>query len=190
MALRAKLLGGGYYVPDRVLTNADLEKMVDTSDEWIVRRTGIRERRIADENMYTSDMAVIAAKRALENANTKAEELDLILIATCTPDMFTPSVACMVQAQLGAPQAAAFDVNSACAGFIAALTVANQFIGTGYYKKILVVGAENLSKMTDYKDRNTCILFSDGAGAFVVEASEEKACLRRKSARTAKAGKT
>lgn len=189
MALRAKLLGGGYYVPDRVLTNADLEKMVDTSDEWIVRRTGIRERRIADENMYTSDMAVIAAKRALENANTKAEELDLILIATCTPDMFTPSVACMVQAQLGAPQAAAFDVNSACAGFIAALTVANQFIGTGYYKKILVVGAENLSKMTDYKDRNTCILFSDGAGAFVVEASEEKGVLATEIGADGESGK-
>lgn len=177
MALRAKLLGGGYYVPDKVLTNADLEKMVDTSDEWIVRRTGIKERRIAPENMYTSDMALIAAQRALENAGVAASELDLILTATCTPDMFTPSVACILQARLGAKNAAAFDINSACAGFIAALTTANQFIGTGYYKKILVVGAENLSKMTDYKDRNTCILFGDGAGAFVVGASEDRGVL-------------
>lgn len=177
MAWKAKLVGGGYYVPDRVLTNADLEKMVDTSDEWIVRRTGIRERRIADESMYTSDMALIAAQRALESTNTAVEDLDLILVATCTPDMFTPSVACMLQARLGAKNAAAFDVNSACAGYITAVTVANQFIATGFYKKILTIGAENLSRMTDYKDRNTCVLFGDGAGAFIFEADEEKGVL-------------
>ncbi len=177
MALKAKIVGGGYYLPDNILTNEDLEKMVDTSDEWIVRRTGIKERRIADKDVYTSDMAFFAAKSAMEKTNTSPEELDLIIVATCTPDMYTPNVSCMVQAQLGAVNAAAFDVSSACTGFISALTVANQFIATGYYKKILVVGAENLSRMTDYKDRNTCVLFGDGAGAFVFEASEESGVL-------------
>ncbi len=177
MALKAKIIGGGYYLPDRVLTNADLEQMVDTSDEWIVRRTGIRERRIADNDVYTSDMAFYAAKKAIDNTNTNPEELDLIVIATCTPDMYTPNVSCMVQARLGAKNAAAFDISSACTGFISALTVANQFIATGYYKKILVVGAENLSRMTDYKDRNTCVLFGDGAGAFIFEASEDEGVL-------------
>ena len=173
MALKAKIVGGGYYLPDRVLTNADLEQMVDTSDEWIVRRTGIRERRIADNDVYTSDMAFYAAKKAIDNTNTNPEDIDLIIIATCTPDMYTPNVSCMVQARLGAVNAAAFDISSACTGFISALTVANQFIATGYYKKVLVVGAENLSRMTDYKDRNTCVLFGDGAGAFIFEASED-----------------
>ena len=173
MALKAKIIGGGIYLPDRILTNADLEQMVDTSDEWIVRRTGIRERRIADDDIYTSDMAYYASKRAIENTNTNPEELDLIIVATCTPDMYTPNVSCMVQARLGAVNAAAFDISSACTGFISALTIANQFIATGYYKKVLVVGAENLSRMTDYKDRNTCVLFGDGAGAFVFEASED-----------------
>ncbi len=177
MALKANIIGGGYFVPDRVLTNADLEKMVDTSDEWIVRRTGIRERRIADENTYTSDMAIIAAERALKNTNTNPEDLDLILVATCTPDMYTPNVSCMVQAKLGAKNAAALDISSACTGFISALTVASQFVETGYYKKILIVGAENLSRMTDYKDRNTCVLFGDGAGAFVIGASEDSGVL-------------
>lgn len=177
MALKANIIGGGFYVPDRVLTNADLEKMVDTSDEWIVRRTGIHERRIADENTYTSDMAIYASERALANTKTAPEELDLILVATCTPDMYTPNVSCMVQAKLGAVNAAALDISSACTGFISALTVASQFIQTGYYKKILVVGAENLSRMTDYKDRNTCVLFGDGAGAFVVGASEDSGVL-------------
>lgn len=177
MALKASIIGGGYYVPDRVLTNADLEKMVDTSDEWIVRRTGIRERRIADADIYTSDMAYMAAERALKNTGTSPEEIELILVATCTPDMYTPNVSCIVQARLGAKNAAALDISSACTGFISALTVARQFIETGYYKKILVVGAENLSRMTDYKDRNTCVLFGDGAGAFVIGASENEGVL-------------
>lgn len=177
MALRASIIGGGYYVPDNVLTNADLEKMVDTSDEWIVRRTGIHERRIADKDIYTSDMALIAAQRALEKTNTDPLDIELILVATCTPDMYTPNVSCMVQAALGAKNAAAMDISSACTGFISALTVASQFVETGYYKKILVVGSENLSRMTDYKDRNTCILFGDGAGAFVIGASEEDGVL-------------
>lgn len=177
MTLKANLIGGGYYVPQNVLTNADLEKMVDTSDEWIVRRTGIRERRIADSDIYTSDMALIAAERALENTKTDAMDIELILVATCTPDMYTPNVSCMIQSKLGAKNAAAMDISSACTGFISALTVANQFIATGYYKKILVVGSENLSRMTDYKDRNTCILFGDGAGAFVIDASEESGVL-------------
>ncbi len=177
MALRASIIGGGYYVPDNVLTNADLEKMVDTSDEWIVRRTGIHERRIADKDIYTSDMALIAAQRALEKTNTDPLDIELILVATCTPDMYTPNVSCMLQAALGAKNAAAMDISSACTGFISALTVASQFVETGYYKKILVVGSENLSRMTDYKDRNTCILFGDGAGAFVIGASEEDGVL-------------
>jgi len=177
MALKAKIVGGGYYLPDRVLTNADLEQMVDTSDEWIVRRTGIKERRIADNDVYTSDMAFYAARKAIDNTNINPEDLDLIIIATCTPDMYTPNVSCMVQARLGAVNAAAFDISSACTGFISALTVANQFIATGYYKKVLVVGAENLSRMTDYKDRNTCVLFGDGAGAFIFEASEDEGVL-------------
>lgn len=173
MGLRARFMGTGYYVPERVLTNADLEQMVDTSDEWIVRRTGIKERRILDEGMYTSDMAVIAAERALENAGVSAQELDLILVSTVTPDMFTPNVSCMVQARIGAKGAMAIDMNTACTGFISVLVTANQFIASGYYKKILIIGAEALTKMTDYKDRNTCILFGDGAGAAVVEAAEE-----------------
>ncbi|MBE7027098.1 MAG: ketoacyl-ACP synthase III [Ruminococcaceae bacterium] len=175
--MKAKIVGGGYYLPDRVLTNADLEQMVDTSDEWIVRRTGIKERRIADNDVYTSDMAFYAARKAIDNTNINPEDLDLIIIATCTPDMYTPNVSCMVQARLGAVNAAAFDISSACTGFISALTVANQFIATGYYKKVLVVGAENLSRMTDYKDRNTCVLFGDGAGAFIFEASEDEGVL-------------
>lgn len=172
MQLRAKIKGTGYYVPDRVLTNADLEQMVDTSDDWIVRRTGIKERRILDEGMYTSDMAVIAGKRALENAGVSAEEIELILVSTVTPDMFTPSVSCMVQDQIGAVNAMAMDINTACTGFMSVLVTANQFIASGYYKKILVIGAEALTRMTDYKDRNTCILFGDGAGAAVLEAAE------------------
>ncbi len=172
MLPRAKITAMGYYVPSRRLTNADLEKMVDTSDEWIVRRTGIKERRIAEKGVYASDMALIAAKRVLENAGISAQELDLILVATTTPDMFTPSVSCIVQGKIGAANAAAIDINTACTGFVSALTIANQFIKTGYYQKILIIGAETLSLMTDYQDRNTCILFGDGAGAVIVEPSE------------------
>lgn len=173
MLPRAKIIGMGCYLPEGRLTNDDLEKMVDTSDEWIVRRTGISERRIAKKDIYTSDLAFEAGARALEDANVPATDLDLILVATTTPDMYTPNVACMIQRKLGAVNAAALDINSACTGFMSALTVACQFIGTGFSKKILLVGAENLSRMTDYKDRNTCILFGDGAGAVVLAPSDD-----------------
>jgi len=173
---KAKIIGHGYYVPDTRLTNEDLERMVETSDEWIMRRTGISERRIASKEIYTSDLAYEAAKRAIENAKIDPAELDLVLVATTTPDMYTPNVACMIQNKLGIT-GAAFDVNSACTGFVTALTVATQFIASGYYKKILLIGAENLSRMTDYKDRNTCILFGDGAGAVVLEASQDSGVL-------------
>lgn len=162
------ILGTGKYVPERVLTNPDLEKMVDTSDEWIVTRTGIRERRIADAGQASSDLALPAAQRALEKAGITAEELDLIIVATITPDRFFPSTACILQDRLGARKAAAYDLSAACSGFIYALANARAMIASGMYKYALVVGAECLSKVTDYTDRNTCILFGDGAGAAVV----------------------
>lgn len=173
MAINAKIIGYGCYLPERILTNADLEKMVDTSDEWIVKRTGIKERRVASKEVCSSDLAFEAAKSALENAKITAEDIDLILVATSTPDMHTPSVSCLLQAKLGITNIPALDINSACTGFISALSVAQQFIATGQYKRILVVGVDNLSKMVDYKDRNTCILFGDGAGGVVLEASKD-----------------
>jgi 3-oxoacyl-[acyl-carrier-protein] synthase-3 len=162
------ITGTGSYVPEKVITNKDLEKIVDTSDEWIVTRTGIRERRISDITMATSDMANIAATRAIENAGLSPEDIDLIILATVTPDSNVPSTACIVQHNIGAVNAAAFDINAACSGFIYGLITANQFIATGIYRNILVIGAESLSKFTDWSDRNTCILFGDGAGAVVV----------------------
>lgn len=169
----AGIIGTGSYVPDKVITNKDLEKIVDTSDEWIITRTGIRERRIAAENQATSDLGTIAAQRALEDAGITAEEVDLILVATVTPDMTFPSTACLIQNNLKAVKAAAFDIEAACSGFLYALTVANQFIATGFYKNVLVVGAECLSRFTNWKDRNTCVLFGDGAGAVVMSRVEE-----------------
>lgn len=166
--MNAGLLGVGHYVPERVLTNKDLEKMVDTSDEWIRTRTGIEERRIADDDMNTSDMAYLASKNALENANIKAEDLDLILVATVTPDYPFPSVGCLLQEKLGATNAAAMDVSAACAGFMYGMITAGQFINNDTYKNILVVGVEKLSKITNWEDRNTAVLFGDGAGAAVV----------------------
>ncbi len=165
---RTGILGVGKYLPENVLTNADLEKMVDTTDEWIVTRTGIKERRIASDNEAASDMAYKAAKRALKNANVAAEDIDLIIVATITPDMFFPSTACHVQAKLGASKAAAFDVSVACSGYIYAFAIADQFIKSGMYKHALVVAAEKLSSVTDWNDRGTCILFGDGAGASVL----------------------
>lgn len=162
------ILGSGKYVPERKLTNRDLEQMVDTSDEWIVTRTGIRERRIADPAQATSDLAYEASVRALAAAGMTAEELDLIIVTTITPDMFFPSTACLVQDRLGAKQAAAFDLSAACSGFIYGLATAASFVKTGMYRRILVVGAETLSRITDYTDRNTCVLFGDGAGAVIV----------------------
>lgn len=162
------LIGIGSHVPDRILTNADLEQMVETSDEWIVSRTGIRERRVASKEEASSDLAVKASKKALAHAGISAEELDLIVVATVTPDMFFPSTACLVQHQLGATKAAAFDLSAACTGFIYGIATAAQFISTGVYQYALVIGVDCLSKMVDWKDRNTCILFGDGAGAAVL----------------------
>ncbi|HEY8528976.1 MAG TPA: beta-ketoacyl-ACP synthase III [Paenibacillaceae bacterium] len=162
------ILGVGRYSPERRLTNRDLEQMVDTSDEWIVTRTGIRERRIAAPHEATSDLACEAAVRALDAAGVAAEDVDLIIVATITPDMFFPSTACLVQDRLGARNAAAFDVSAACSGFIYALASAYGMIASGMYRNALVIGAECLSRITDYSDRNTCILFGDGAGAAVL----------------------
>ncbi|UJF36312.1 ketoacyl-ACP synthase III [Paenibacillus hexagrammi] len=162
------VLGSGKYVPERVLTNQELETMVETNDEWIVTRTGIRERRIAHEGQATSDLAYESAIIALEKAGISAEQLDLIIVATITPDMAFPSTACLLQDKLGAKKAAAYDLSAACSGFIYGLANASNFIATGMYKYALVIGADTLSRITDYTDRNTCILFGDGAGAVVI----------------------
>lgn len=162
------IIGTGSYLPERILTNADLEKMVDTSDEWIRTRTGIGERRIAAEGECTSDMAAKAAQSALENAGITAEEIDLIIVATVTPDMFFPATACFVQAKIGAKRAACFDVSAACSGFLYAVEIAQQFITSHTYNTILVIGAEKLSCIVDWTDRNTCVLFGDGAGAAIL----------------------
>jgi 3-oxoacyl-[acyl-carrier-protein] synthase-3 len=162
------IIGTGKYVPEKILTNQDLEQMVETNDEWIVTRTGIKERRIAAEGEATSDLALKAAKIAINAAGITAEQLDLIVVATVTPDMSFPSTACILQEKLGAKKAAAFDLSAACSGFIYGLANAAQFIATGTYQYALVIGAECLSRITDYTDRNTCILFGDGAGAAVL----------------------
>jgi 3-oxoacyl-[acyl-carrier-protein] synthase-3 len=170
--VRSKISGTGGYAPKRVVTNRDLEKMVDTSSQWILDRTGIRERRIADEKEATSDLAVEASRQALEAAGLPAKELDLLIIATCTPDMFLPSTACFVQDRLGARKAVAFDVSAACSGFLYALSIADQYLSNGTFKTALIVGAEVMSRITDWSDRTTCILFGDGAGAVVLEAQK------------------
>lgn len=169
----AGILGTGFYVPEKIMTNADLEKIVETSDEWIVERTGIKERRIAEDNQPMSDLALRAAKAALADAGVAAEDLDLIIVATLTSDRIIPSTACMIQNLLGAKHAAAFDLSAACSGFAYATSVAAQFIETGAYKKALVIGAETLSKYINWEDRNTCVLFGDGAGAAVLGQVEE-----------------
>ncbi|HUU57568.1 MAG TPA: beta-ketoacyl-ACP synthase III [bacterium] len=165
---RAAFLGVGHYAPDNVLTNADLEKLVDTSDEWIIERTGVRERRIATDDQAASDLAVPAATKALAQAGIAAEELDLIILGTVTPDYFFPSTACIVQNEIGAKNAAAFDMLAGCSAFIYGCNVAAQFIENGRYEHVLVVGVETLSKLMDMTDRNTCVLFGDGAGAAVL----------------------
>lgn len=162
------IIGTGKYVPERVLTNQELEHMVETSDEWIVTRTGIRERRIAAPEQATSDLAYEASLKAIASAGIAAEDLDLIIVATITPDTSFPSTACLLQDKLGAKKAAAFDLSAACSGFIYGLATATSLITAGMYKHVLVVGAECLSRITDYTDRNTCILFGDGAGAVVL----------------------
>lgn len=172
------LLGAGHYVPENVVTNKDMEKKVDTNDEWIRTRTGIEERRIANDDMDTSDMAFYAAQNAMDEAHVKAEDIGLILVATVTPDTPFPSVSCMLQDRLGASNAAAMDISAACSGFMYGLATAKQFVETNAYKHILVIGVEKLSKITDWSDRNTCVLFGDGAGAAVVgQVSEGKGIL-------------
>lgn len=162
------IIGVGEYLPEKILTNAELEKMVDTSDEWITTRTGIKERHLAGPGQAASDLAFNAAQRALENAKLKAEDLDLIIVATITGDMPFPSVASIIQDKLGAKKAVCFDISAACAGFVYGLSVAEKFIVASAYKNALVVGAEVLSSITDWQDRNTCVLFGDGAGAVVL----------------------
>lgn len=169
---KARIIGTGSYLPEKVLTNFDLEKMVDTTNEWISARTGIEERRIAAEGEMTSDLAVIAAQRAMEMAGVTADEIDLIIVGTITGDFPWPSTACLVQDKLGAVNAAAWDVSAACSGFVYALTSATQYLQCGTAKRALVIGAEILSRIIDWEDRNTCILFGDGAGAVVLEAQD------------------
>lgn len=159
----------GSYVPERILTNAELEKLVDTTDEWIVTRTGIKERHLAADGEFTSDMAAEAARRAMQKAGITPEQIDLIIVATITPDMLFPSTACLVQKKIGARRAAAFDIEAACSGFIYALEIGQQFIMTRTYETVLVIGAERLSSIVNWKDRNTCVLFGDGAGAAILQ---------------------
>ncbi len=163
------ITGLGMYVPKKVLTNQDLEKMVDTSDEWITSRTGIKKRRVAQPGTPSSTLAAKAAKKALESAKLKPEDIELIIVATITPDMPFPSTACFVQSKIGAKNAACFDIGAACSGFIYGLVTARHFIDSGMYKNALVIGVEVLTSVTDYTDRNTCVLFGDGAGAAILQ---------------------
>jgi 3-oxoacyl-[acyl-carrier-protein] synthase-3 len=162
------IVGTGSYLPEKVLTNGELSKLVETSDEWITSRTGIKERRIAASEENTSDLAAKAALSAMENAGVTAEEIDLIIVATVTPDMFFPSTACFVQSKIGAKKAACFDISAACSGFLYAIEIAQQFITSHTYDTILVIGADKLSSIIDWTDRNTCVLFGDGAGAAIL----------------------
>ena len=170
--MRSRILGTGSYAPKQVLTNADLEAMVETSDSWIVERTGIRERRLAAPDEACSDLGVLAAQQALADANVQAAQLDLILVATCTGDSPLPSTASLIQNRLGAGKAAACDISAACCGFVYGLSVADAFVRTGY-RYVLVIGSEVMSSITDWTDRNTCVLFGDGAGAVVLGPTEE-----------------
>jgi 3-oxoacyl-[acyl-carrier-protein] synthase-3 len=171
--VRAKISALGTYVPTRVLTNAELEKMVQTSDEWLVSRTGIRERHIVDKGIATSDLAVEAAKKALASRGILPTDIEAIIVGTVTPDMFFPSTACLVQDKLGAKGAWGFDLSAACSAFVYALQAGTQFIATGAHKKVLVIGADVMSSILDYTDRATCVLFGDGAGAVVLEPAED-----------------
>jgi 3-oxoacyl-[acyl-carrier-protein] synthase-3 len=172
--MRAIITGIGHYVPEKRLTNKDLEMMIQTDDDWIISRTGIRERRILDKDKGTSFMAAKAAQVVLEQRNMSADELELIIVATSTPDMLVPNTAALVQKKLNAKKCWGFDINSACAGFVCALATASQFIETGRHKKVMVIGADKMSAITNYEDRNTCILFGDAAGAVLLESSQEK----------------
>jgi 3-oxoacyl-[acyl-carrier-protein] synthase-3 len=177
MTVYSRIAGTGSYLPEKILTNADLEKIVETSDQWIRERTGIQQRHVAAEGQTTVDLAEQAARRAMEAAGVTAAELDLIVMGTTTPDIIFPSSACLLQARLGANGCPAFDVNAACSGFIFALTTADKFIRSGAAKTVLVVGAETLTRMLDWSDRNTCVLFGDGAGAVVLKADAETGIL-------------
>jgi 3-oxoacyl-[acyl-carrier-protein] synthase-3 len=170
--VRVKISALGAYVPPRLLTNADLEKMVETSDQWITERTGIRERHIVDKGVATSDLAVEAAKKALAQRGVDASDLDAILVGTVTPDMFFPSTACLVQHKLGAKGVWGFDLSAACSAFLYALQVGTQFVATGAHKRVMVIGADVMSSIIDYTDRATCIIFGDGAGAVILEPAE------------------
>ena len=171
--VRAKISALGTYVPPRVLSNADLEKMVETSNDWILERTGIRERHLADKGVATSDLAVEAARKALVQRGISASELEAILVATVTPDMFFPSTACLVQHKLGANGVWGFDLSAACSAFLYALQTGAQFISTGMHKKVMVIGSDVMSSIIDYTDRATCVIFGDGAGAVILEPAEE-----------------
>lgn len=175
---KAKIIGTGSYVPEKVLTNSDLEKMVETSDEWIVTRTGIRERRLARPDEYTSDMGFEAAKKAIEDAKIQPNDIDCILVATLTPDYIFPSTACLIQKQLGIENAPAFDMQAACSGYVYALAIAKAFVEQGMYKNILLIASEKLSSIVNYKDRSTCVLFGDGASACVVSAASSGLWIR------------
>jgi len=170
---RSRIISTGSYLPEKVLTNFDLEKMVDTSDEWIMERTGIRERRIAGEGQAASDLAYEASKAAIDSAGLKAEDIDLIIVATVTGDMPFPSTACILQNKLGAKNAFGFDINAACSGFLYGLYIADSFIKSGMHKRVLVIGTEVLSKITDWNDRTTCVIFGDGAGVVILESTDE-----------------
>src|SRR5512135_2582712 len=170
---RATITAVGHYAPDKILSNADLEKMVDTSDEWIRTRTGISERRVM-EHGASSDMGALASLDALARRGIDAAELDCIIVATVTPDMFFPSTACLVQQKIGAKNAWGFDLNGACSGFLFALVTAQQFVENGVHEKVLVVGTDKMTSITDYTDRNNCILFGDAAGAVIIEPCEEE----------------
>lgn len=170
----AAITGWGKAVPSKILTNADLEKMVDTSDEWIRSRTGIQERHLLSEGESNLDLSVQAARQALQKAEVEASELDLVIVGTCTPDFLLPSTACLVQDELGASNAAAFDLQAACSGFLYSLSVGTQFVNTGVYRKILVIGSETITRFIDFTDRSTCVLFGDGSGAVVLEQTESE----------------
>jgi 3-oxoacyl-[acyl-carrier-protein] synthase-3 len=171
---RIKITGSGFYVPDKVLTNFDLEKMVDTTDEWIISRTGIKERRVASKDQATSDLAVEAGRRALKDAGLGVKDIDLIIVGTSTPDTIFPSTACWVQKALGADHIPAFDISAGCTGFLYGMILAEGLILNGEIKRILLVGGELLTKITNWKDRNTCVLFGDAAGAFILEESNDE----------------
>ncbi|MFC1624674.1 beta-ketoacyl-ACP synthase III [Candidatus Omnitrophota bacterium] len=174
---KAGILGLGSYLPPKKLTNADLEKMVDTTDEWIVTRTGIKERRMASKDVASSDLGLEASKMAIRDAGLEPKDIDLIITATISSDMIFPATACIIQDKLGAKNAAAFDINAACSGFVFGIIMAQQFVNAGTYRHVLVVASEKLTNLIDWKDRSTCVLFGDGAGACVVGKSEGRAIL-------------